>query len=178
MRIPVPQCFSFTTPVFNDYDLRLMDIPSRKVVECCTTSPDLSKIPLCNCRFIDVPIESCGKASPLRVSLQASAPDVLMILLRHGANPEPLDGGTSPILALMDKLMEYKESGSYPYQLVSCLKILLLALPFIELPYKVTKENAISLEKEFQSHSIYSHCCLKPGGRCFLRNIQHCLSRI
>lgn len=32
--------------------------------------------------FIDVPIESCGKASPLRVALQASAPDILLILLR------------------------------------------------------------------------------------------------
>lgn len=34
-------------------------------------------------RFIDVPIESCGKASPLRVALQASAPDILLILLRY-----------------------------------------------------------------------------------------------
>lgn len=141
----MPQCFSSTMPALNDCDSRLMAIPSRKVVKRCTTSTDLSEIPLWNCRFIDVPIESCGKASPLRVALQATAPDVLMILLRHGANPEPLDGGTSPVIAVMDKLMEYQESGSYPYQLVSCLKILLLALPFIELPYKVTKENAISL---------------------------------
>lgn len=35
-----------------------------------------------NFSFIDVPIESCGKASPLRVALQASAPDILLILLR------------------------------------------------------------------------------------------------
>lgn len=35
-----------------------------------------------NSSFIDVPIESCGKASPLRVTLQASAPDILLILLR------------------------------------------------------------------------------------------------
>lgn len=33
-------------------------------------------------RFIDVPIESCGMASPLRVTLQAGAPDILLILLR------------------------------------------------------------------------------------------------
>lgn len=88
-----------------------------------------------NFRFIDVPIESCGMASPMRVALQATAPDILMILLRHGANACPVDGGNPPVLALMDKLMEYEES--YPYQLVSCLKILLLAVPYIELPYKV-----------------------------------------
>uniref|UniRef100_A0A1B0CTM0 Protein transport protein sec16 n=1 Tax=Lutzomyia longipalpis TaxID=7200 RepID=A0A1B0CTM0_LUTLO len=34
-------------------------------------------------RFIDVPIESCGMASPLRVTLQAGAPDILLILLRY-----------------------------------------------------------------------------------------------
>lgn len=76
-------------------------------------------------------------ASPMRVALQATAPDILMILLRHGANARPNDGGMPPILALVDKLLEYDESGSYPYQLVSCLKILLLAVPYIELPYKV-----------------------------------------
>lgn len=72
------------------------------------------------------------------MALQASAPDMLMILLRYGGNPRGDDGGTSPILAVMDKLIEY-ESGSYPYQLVSCLKLLLLAIPFIELPFKVEK---------------------------------------
>lgn len=33
-------------------------------------------------RFIDVPIDSCGKASPMRVALQASSPDMLLTLLR------------------------------------------------------------------------------------------------
>lgn len=33
-------------------------------------------------RFIDVPIESCGKASPMRVTIQASSPDMLLTLLR------------------------------------------------------------------------------------------------
>lgn len=73
----------------------------------------------------------------MRVALQATAPDVLMILLRHGANASPIDGGTHPAIAVMDKLSEYGVKGSYPYQLVSCLKILLLATPSIILPYKV-----------------------------------------
>lgn len=120
-------------------------------------SLDLSRILLCNCRFIDVPIESCGMSSPLRVALQGTAPDVLMILLRHGANPNPLDGGSSPVIALMDKLMEYDECGSFPYQLVSCFRILLLALPSIELPYKVIKEI------QFDSRNISNRIlCLQP----------------
>lgn len=76
-----------------------------------------------------------------------------MILLRHGANPSPHDGGISPVLALLDKLVEFNETGSYPYQLVSCLKILLLALPFIELPYKV-KWNFSSVNSRFNSFYI------------------------
>lgn len=73
----------------------------------------------------------------MRVALQASAPDVLMILLRHGANACPPDGGSYPVIAVMDKLLEY-ETGSYPYQLVSCLKILLLVIPSIVFPYKAS----------------------------------------
>ncbi|XP_059620934.1 uncharacterized protein LOC132264673 [Phlebotomus argentipes] len=86
-------------------------------------------------RFIDVPIESCGMASPLRVTLQAGAPDILLILLRYGANPNPTDGGSSAIIALLDKLLESKDRR-YPYQLEACLKILMRAVPFIDLPFK------------------------------------------
>lgn len=88
--------------------------------------------------FIDIPIELCGRSSPLRVSLQASAPDILIILLRHGANPIPLDGGSSTVLALMDKLLEYEDSKSFPYQLVSCLRIIILSISCIEMPFKVS----------------------------------------
>lgn len=72
------------------------------------------------------------------MSLQATAPDILLIFLRYGANPFANDGGTSPVEALLEKLKEYDESSSYPYQLVSCFKILMLAIPFIEMPYKVS----------------------------------------
>uniref|UniRef100_A0A182JGV5 Uncharacterized protein n=1 Tax=Anopheles atroparvus TaxID=41427 RepID=A0A182JGV5_ANOAO len=86
-------------------------------------------------KFIDVPIESCGKATPLRVALQASAPDIVLILVRHGAHPCPDDGGASPVLALLDKLVEC-ENRCYPFQLVSCLKLLLRTTTMLELPYK------------------------------------------
>lgn len=149
-------------------------------MKCCTrfSPPNIYHFSLWNCRFIDVPIESCGKASPLRVALQATAPDVLMILLRHGANPCPLDGGISPVLAVMDKLVEYEESGSFPYQLVSCCKLLLLAIPFIELPYKVKECNLAEIElfeSNFSFHS--SHCCSMWEGKCLSRNIRRFSSR-
>lgn len=131
---------------------------------------------LCERRFIDVPIESCGSSSPLRVALQASAPDLLLILLRYvankafdvgaltactkqracmsdnvvyclarthaavcfrfGADPQPRDGGTSPVIAVLDKLAE-SERRSYVYQLVACLRIMLSCLVLVEMPYRV-----------------------------------------
>lgn len=138
MKILALQFFSFITLASSACDSRLMVMMSRKqwnlmLFRSWLVSPE----PPWNCRFIDVPIESCGMASPMRVALQATAPDILMILLRHGANACPTDGGVPPVLAVMDKLMEYEESGAYPYQLVSCLKILLLAVPYVELPFKV-----------------------------------------
>lgn len=85
-------------------------------------------------KFIDIPIESCGKSSPLRVALQASAPDILMILLRYGAMPLPPDGGSNTIIALLDKLTENNDRH-YKFQLVACLQILLKNISLIEMPY-------------------------------------------
>ncbi|EDW53602.1 GM12102 [Drosophila sechellia] len=86
-------------------------------------------------RFIDVPIESCGKSSPLRIALQANAPELLLILLRYGAAPKPPDGGASVIIALLDKLIE--DGRNYSFELVMCLKILLRNVVMIEMPFKV-----------------------------------------
>ena len=62
-----------------------------------------------------------------------------MMFFRHGADPNPNDGGIAPVMAALDKLNEYESSG-YPYQLVSCLKLILRAIPSIEIPYKVRRE--------------------------------------
>lgn len=52
----------------------------------------------------------------------------------YGANTNPTDGGSLPIIALLDKLLDD------PYNQIHveiCLKILLKTVPAIEMPYKV-----------------------------------------
>lgn len=53
---------------------------------------------------------------------------------RYGANSNPADGGSLPIIALLDKLLD---SPDRQIQVELCLKILLKTVPFIEIPYKV-----------------------------------------
>lgn len=57
---------------------------------------------------------------------------------RYGANANPTDGGSLPIIALLDKLLDD------PYNQIHveiCLKILLKTVPAIEMPYKVNKNQ-------------------------------------
>uniref|UniRef100_A0A336L9M3 CSON007105 protein n=1 Tax=Culicoides sonorensis TaxID=179676 RepID=A0A336L9M3_CULSO len=137
----------------------------------------------CNCvkmiKFIDIPIESCGRASPLRVTLQASAPDILLILLRHGASPNPFDDGIPPVIALFDKLIEYQDRR-YPYQLDSCLRLLLRTLSFIELPFKpliyearkemfIEKYEVLLEDKLIQPNRVFGVPELKHLSRCKIR---------
>ncbi|EDS45085.1 conserved hypothetical protein [Culex quinquefasciatus] len=132
-------------------------------------------------KFIDIPIESCGKAAPLRTAIQASAPDIVMILLRHGADPNPDDGGAPPIISLLDKLRE-NENRSYPYQLVSCLKLLLTCTVMIELPYKphlfhVRKEmfelkyGTLLQDNLIPREQVFGVPKLKLICRCHVRNL-------
>ncbi|XP_065365030.1 uncharacterized protein stops [Calliphora vicina] len=132
-------------------------------------------------KFIDIPIESCGRSSPLRVALQASAPDLLLILLRYGAAPNPPDGGSSVVLALLDKLIE--NGRNYVFQNISCLQILLRNIPLIELPFKpivlyntrrdmfverygcLLRDNIVPLEQVFGVMSL-RHLC-----RCRIRDL-------
>ncbi|KAM7362264.1 SOCS domain-containing protein stops [Cochliomyia hominivorax] len=132
-------------------------------------------------KFIDIPIESCGCSSPLRVALQASAPDLLLILLRYGAAPNPPDGGSSVVLALLDKLIE--NGRNYVYQNISCLQILLRNISHIEMPFKpivlyntrrdmfverygnLIRDNIIPFEQVFGVMSL-RHLC-----RCRIRDL-------
>lgn len=192
--------------------------------------------PAVNCSFVDVPIASCGSSSPMRVALQASAPDMLLILLRlvwddrrrkkkppttndktklmryipfrsnmrvfsntisYGADPRPQDGGTSPVIAILDKLME-SEHRSYVYQLVSCLRIILSCLAIVEMPFRVRRLDVFdgrAMWLEFDNrhptqhtmaewtlfriiewcemHTLWmvcSRCCSITASQCSLRN--------
>lgn len=136
-------------------------------------------------RFIDIPIESCGKSSPLRVALQATAPDILMILLRYGAEPLPPDGGSSTVIALLDKLME--KERRYTYQIVSCLHILLRNIPLIEMPFKphVYEERKLNFQEHYgvlfldniiKFEQVFGVMSLKHLCRCRIRDLlrQNC----
>ncbi|XP_018574521.1 uncharacterized protein LOC108913449 [Anoplophora glabripennis] len=75
-------------------------------------------------RFIDLPIENCGKASPLRVCVQLGLPDKLSILLRFGARVHSSDKEESNVFDhILSRLLEFNHV--YPYNLVSCLQLLL-----------------------------------------------------
>ncbi|KAI9584460.1 uncharacterized protein LOC119635123 [Glossina fuscipes] len=131
-------------------------------------------------KFIDIPIESCGRSSPLRVALQASAPDLLLILLRYGAEPNPPDGGSSAVLALLDKLTE--NGRNYLYQNVSCLQILLRNIPLVEMPYKpiiystrremfFERYGRLLIDKILKKEQVYGVMSLRHLCRCRIRDL-------
>lgn len=78
-------------------------------------------------RFIDIPVESCGKESLLKICVQLGLPDKLHILLRFGALVYLKDDRNNILEYLLDKLNEFNHV--YPYNLVSCLQLLLRVLP-------------------------------------------------
>lgn len=78
-------------------------------------------------RFIDVPLESCGKDSALKVCIQLGLPDKLHILLRFGALIFQKNDRTNILEFLLDKLSDFNRV--YPYNIVSCLQLLLRVLP-------------------------------------------------
>ncbi|XP_017122581.1 uncharacterized protein LOC108142952 isoform X1 [Drosophila elegans] len=131
-------------------------------------------------RFIDVPIESCGKSSPLRIALQANAPELLLILLRYGAAPQPPDGGASVIIALLDKLIE--DGRNYSFELVMCLKILLRNVVMIEMPFKpllyasrremfFDRYGRLLMDKIIGKEQVYGVPSLRHLCRCCIRDV-------
>lgn len=129
-------------------------------------------------RFIDVPLESCGHASPVRVVIQMGASEMLMILLRFGARVTSEKASTNPAESILDRLREYNRK--YPYELVSCLKLILRAVPSITftidknafkqlgLPDDYNYQRKVALEKYgeiLQDHLI-------PASRCGLRPVE------
>ncbi|CAG9782254.1 unnamed protein product [Diatraea saccharalis] len=141
-------------------------------------------------RFIDVPLESCGKASPVRVVIQMGSSEMLMILLRFGARISSDRASSNPAESILDRLKEYKRA--YPYELVGCLKLILRTVPSINftvdkeafkhlgLPSDYNYQRKVVLEKYgemLEDHLIpSSRCGLKPVElkhlcRCTIRQI-------
>ncbi|KAF5285324.1 hypothetical protein FQA39_LY04423 [Lamprigera yunnana] len=96
-------------------------------------------------RFIDVPIESCGKATPLNILVQLGVSDKLHILLRYGAQD---DNNKSVLDNLLNNLNSYNRK--YPYNLIDCLQFLMRALPGIY----IAKEEKSDLHSNYQRDII------------------------
>lgn len=94
-------------------------------------------------RFVDIPIESCGKATPLKILVQLGVPDKLHILLRFGA----LDDTPNGVLeSLLDNLNNFKRK--YPYNLVDCLQFLMRALPGIYIEKNLDYSGDLNLQRD------------------------------
>ncbi|KAJ8982795.1 hypothetical protein NQ317_018496 [Molorchus minor] len=81
-------------------------------------------------RFIDLPIESCGKSSPLKIAVELGLPDKLLIFLRFGAEVY-----THARVDVFEHILKRLSGFNhvYPYNLVSCLQLLLRVVPRIKL---------------------------------------------
>lgn len=82
-------------------------------------------------RFIDIPVESCGKETALKICVQLGLPDKLHILLRFGALIFLKDDRNNILEYLLNRLNEFNHS--YPYNIVACLQLLLRVLPNLNL---------------------------------------------
>lgn len=129
-------------------------------------------------RFIDVPLESCGHASPVRVVIQMGASEMLMILLRFGARIMADMASTNPIESILDRLNEYNRK--YPYELVSCLKLALRAVPSILLTVNKTLFKELELPDDYnyqrklmlEKYGDILADQLVPSTRCGLRPVE------
>ncbi|XP_034665656.1 uncharacterized protein LOC117899618 isoform X1 [Drosophila subobscura] len=100
--------------------------------------------------------------------------------LRYGASPHPPDGGTSVILALLDKLIE--NGRNYSYELVLCLKILLRNVAMIEMPFKpllyasrremfFERYGRLLIDKIIGKEQVYGVPSLRHLCRCCIRDV-------
>lgn len=82
-----------------------------------------------------MPIESCGRASALKITIQLGLADKLHILLRFGALVVPPDSpeGAEVVKSLLDRLCEFNHV--YPYNVVACLQLILRVLPCLCLAF-------------------------------------------
>lgn len=89
-----------------------------------------------NVKFIDVPMESYGRATPLRVAVQAGQSEAIVLLLRYGATispniNQPSTCALQPLLQRINLLCYQKPEEDIPEEFLCCLQILLTELPYV-----------------------------------------------
>lgn len=128
-------------------------------------------------RFVDVPIESCGKSTVLKISIQLGLPDKLHIFLRFGALILPyFDNSDENVIdIILDKLSEHKRK--YPYNFVACLQLLLRVLP--SLPVTSNSEYILgsNVQRSYflDKYSFLVEDAILPMNRCGILppNLKH-----
>ncbi|CAG9762830.1 unnamed protein product [Ceutorhynchus assimilis] len=125
--------------------------------------PFLKEDQLLSYRFIDLPIESCGKAATLKICVQLGLPDKLLILLRFGALL-----GTN-FEQILDRLLEYQHC--YPYNLVAILQLFLRVVPAIPRDIILMEKYAVLIEDGLIPPTRWGHTApeLKHLCRCAIR---------
>lgn len=99
-------------------------------------------------RFIDIPIECCGRSTCLKIAAQLGLPDKLLIFLRFGAQIyQECNKFGSALECVLNKLSECH--GSYPNNLLACLQILLRAVPDIKIGSWNYKRNRNVFELKY-----------------------------
>lgn len=121
-------------------------------------------------RYIDIPIESCGKSTCIKITVQLGIPDKLHILLRFGAVVDSLHEENA-MECILNKLIEF--DNGYPYNLVACLQVLLRAIPSVKT--KSMYENNLddkldyfNIQKDYleSNYGQLIENCILPINRC------------
>ncbi|XP_054263154.1 uncharacterized protein LOC128986691 [Macrosteles quadrilineatus] len=84
-------------------------------------------------KFVDVPMESYGGSTPLRVAAQAGQPGVISLLLHYGAVVTPLpDPNTCALQLLLRRMNDFchdRPEEPIPSEFILCLNLLLRDFP-------------------------------------------------
>lgn len=128
-----------------------------------------------NIRFIDVPVECCGKSTVLKIIAHLGLPDKMQIFLRFGAMVLPeFDESETVLDILLEKLSEHKKQ--YPYNIVACLQLILRVLPCVPVRSREYKEGS-NIPRDFilDKYDFLVEDAIMPMNRCGIipANLKH-----
>lgn len=98
-------------------------------------------------RFVDIPMESYGRVTPLRLAVKAGCADAVALLLDYGAviSPSPLSLDTcaiQPLLHTMNDFCNERPDDCISLEFVCCLNLLLKELPMMPRLLPVPDDDA------------------------------------